>query len=200
MKKCLQKITARIKVISSYIGDELSLKSVLYLKGLPIYVFVLLYVAFIAYLTDKYIEATFQICAFLFLRYKFDTTYHAPNTAICVFITLCVITLAIPNTPTSSISILGSVINAFVVSFISWLAQYVIDLRKPKQFNIYTCNREEFIQRCREVNLNADNTKIALAYFYDKSAKIWDIANEYSIDYDSAKRRTIRIKHKLTDK
>lgn len=200
MRKCLQKITARTNVIFSYIKDTIDVQGILYLKGLPIYILMVSYITLLAFMTDRYIEAVFQVLAFLCLRYKFNSTYHANNTITCCFITFSVISFIIPTTPILGHTLFGGIFSAFIVTFLSWLAQYVIELRKPKQFNISTCTREEFIQRCREVNLNSDNTKIAIQYFYDKSVKLWDIANEYSIDYDSAKRRTIRIKHKLTDK
>lgn len=197
MKKCF--LTKRINIILSYYLHEIELKGILYVKSLPIYVLVIGYIALLAYLTNKPIEAFFQVCAFLFLRYKFNTTYHAPNTALCVFITLCAISYAIPSTPRLSVMLFGGIGTAFVVCFLAYIAQVVIDARKPKKFDIATCSREDFIKRCREVKMTKDCTDIALAYFYDKSMKIWDIAREYSIDYDSAKRKVNRIKHKLVD-
>lgn len=197
MKICSLK--AKISVIFDYYFHEVRLQGVLYLQALPIYVIVIGYICLLAYLTDKPIEAFFQVCAFLFLRYKFNTTYHAPNTATCVFITLCVISFAIPSTPRLEVSLFGGIGTAFVVCFLSYIAQVVVDARKPKKFDIATCSREEFIKRCREVKLTKDCTDIALAYFYDKSMKIWDIAREYSIDYDCVKVKLNRIKHKLLD-
>lgn len=197
MKKCF--LTKRINIILSYYLHEIELKGILYVKSLPIYVLVVGYIALLAYLTNKPIEAFFQVCAFLFLRYKFNTTYHAPNTALCVFITLCAISYAIPSTPRLTVMLFGGIGTAFVVCFVAYIAQVVVDERKPKRFDIATCSREDFIKRCREVKMTKDCTDIALAYFYDKSMKIWDIAREYSIDYDSAKRKVNRIKHKLID-
>lgn len=197
MKIC--SLNARSKIFFAYIFHEIELKGILYVKSLPIYILVVGYIVLLAYLTNKPIEAFFQVCAFLFLRYKFNTTYHAPNTALCVFITLCAISYAIPSTPRLSVMLFGGIGTAFVVCFLAYIAQVVIDARKPKKFDIATCSKEDFIKRCREVKLTKDCTDIALAYFYDKSMKIWDIAREYSIDYDSAKRKVNRIKHKLVD-
>lgn len=197
MKKCSLK--AKINLVCSYYLHEVQLKGILYLRVLPLYVFIVGYIALLAYLTNKPLEAFFQVCAFLFLRYKFNTTYHAPNTATCVFITLCVISFAIPSTPHFAVSLFGGLGVAFVVCFLSYIAQVVVDARKPKRFDIATCSKEDFIKRCREVKMTKDCTDIAIAYFYDKSMKIWDIARQYSIDYDSAKRKLNRIKHKLLD-
>lgn len=198
MKICSLK--RRTKLIFSYYLHEIELKGLLYLRATPIYLFVIGYIALLAYLTNKPIEASFQVCAFLFLRYKFNTTYHAPNTATCVFITLCAISFAIPATPRLSVMLYGGIGTAFIVCFTAYVAQVLVDLHKPKKFDIATCSREDFIHRCREARLTKDCTDIAIAYFYDKSMKLWDIANAYSIDYDSAKRKVNRIKHKLLDK
>ena len=198
MKKC--SLTTKINLIFSYYIHEIKLKGILYLRETPLYLLVVGYIGLLAYLTNKPLEAFFQVCAFLFLRYKFNTTYHAPNTATCVFITLCVISFAIPSTPRFAVSLFGGIATAFVVCFLSYIAQVVVDARKPKKFDIATCSREDFINRCREVKLTKDCTDIALAYFYDKSMKIWDIAREYSIDYDYVKVKLNRIKHKLLDK
>lgn len=193
-------LRTRSKLFFAYYRHEIELKGILYLKALPLYVALIAYISLLAYLTNKPIEAFFQVCAFLFLRYKFNTTYHAPNTATCVFITLCVISFAIPSTPRLAVSLFGGIGVAFVVCFLSYIAQVVVDSRKPKRFDIATCSREDFIRRCREVKMTKDCTDIALAYFYDKSMKIWDIAREYSIDYDSAKNKVYKIKRKLLDK
>lgn len=197
MKICSLK--AKSKIFFAYYLHEIELKGILYVKSLPIYILVVGYIALLAYLTNKPIEAFFQVCAFLFLRYKFNTTYHAPNTATCIFITLCVISFAIPSTPRLSITVFGGIAIAFIVCFLSYIAQVVVDSRKPKRFDIATCSREDFIKRCREVKLTKDCTDIALAYFYDKSMKIWDIARQYAIDYDYTKVKLNRIKHKLLD-
>ena len=197
MKICSLK--ARSKIFFAYILHEIELKGIIYLKSSPIYVLVIGYIALLAYLTNKPLEAVFQVCAFLFLRYKFNTTYHAPNTALCVFITLCAISYAIPSIPRLSVMLFGGIGTSFVVCFLAYIAQVVVDARKPKKFDIATCSREEFIRRCREVKLTKDCTDIALAYFYDKSMKIWDIARQYAIDYDYTKVKLNRIKHKLLD-
>lgn len=197
MKICSLK--ARSKIFFAYILHEIELKGIIYLKSSPIYVLVIGYIALLAYLTNKPLEAVFQVCAFLFLRYKFNTTYHAQNTALCVFITLCAISYAIPSTPRLSVMLFGGIGTSFVVCFLAYIAQVVVDARKPKKFDIATCSREEFIRRCREVKLTKDCTDIALAYFYDKSMKIWDIARQYAIDYDYTKVKLNRIKHKLLD-
>lgn len=75
------------------------------------------------------------------------------------------------------------------------------ELNKPiieiKPFDIATCTRDELLAQCRKTRLGKDSTDIAVAYFYDKSMSLWDIAAKYDIDYDSAKQRMWRIKSKL---
>lgn len=192
-------LNVKIKLFFAYYRHEIELKGMMYLRATPLYIMFLSYITLLAYLTNKPIEAVFQVIAFLFLRYKFNTTYHAQKTSTCTFITLCVISFAIPSTPRLGLTVFGGIVTAFVVCFLSYLAQVIVDARKQKKFTITNCTKEEFISRCREVKLTKDCTDIAIAYFYDKSMKLNDIAVQYSIDYDSAKRKVNRIKHKLLD-
>ena len=72
-----------------------------------------------------------------------------------------------------------------------------LETRPVKHFCLTDCTKEELIDRCRERNISSQSTQIAIAYFVDKNKSIYDIANEYGIEYDSARIRIKRIKKKL---
>jgi hypothetical protein len=58
------------------------------------------------------------------------------------------------------------------------------------------CTRDEMIDRCREIGLNAENTELALKFFVERIS-LWEIAKDLNIEYDSANMRKKRLKKKL---
>lgn len=98
-----------------------------------IYLFVIAAILPIVWLTGRYIEAFLLICAFLTLRYKFDTTYHHDKTHICLFITLSVACVSIPITLPINISILSGVFVAFAITYVAWLVQAYLNSQESNK-------------------------------------------------------------------
>ena len=190
-------MTLKLGIILSHYFDGFGVKLKLYARQLPVYILVLSIILPFVLITGKYIESVFQIIAFLILRYKFDTTYHAQTSIACFFITITVGILAVVLMFSLKSSLLSCLLMALFVTFVSWLVQYIIDLQKSQPFDLNNCTREEFLARCREVNLSNESVEIALAYIFDKSTTLQDIADKYNIDYYSAKQRVRRIRRKL---
>ena len=125
-----------------------------------------------------------------------------------------IIWTAIPTSQTIFVSLLFSIPLAFLVCWIGneeqakieALARYrklnkeyqrlLEELSTPKPFNIENCTREEMIDRCREIGLNAENTELALKFFVERIS-LWEIAKDLNIEYDSANMRKKRLKKKL---
>ncbi len=171
-----------------------------------LHAFILLMVMGFAFLLDKHIEAVFLLVLYGFIRYKFPKTFHHHNTYWCVFWSIVSMWLCIVASLPLQYSILSTVIVAIILCFILYKIQDYVDVRAElaevtvpmsKPFDVSTCTREEMIARCRKVGLSKDSTDIAIAYFVEKSMSLWDIAEKYNIEYDSAKLRVIRIKKKL---
>ena len=158
-----------------------------------------------AFALHKHIEAFFLFACYCALRYRFPKTFHHPNAYWCVFWSILTFWLCILSLLPLRLSILSSVVVALVLCFSLYKVQDYIDIKKElkeqavKTFNISTCTREELIERCREKGLSSNSTQIAISYFIDKDKSIYDIANEYGIEYDSARIRIRRIKQKLLD-
>lgn len=190
-------MTIKLEVLLAHYFDGFGVKLKLYARQLPVYLLVLAIILPFVLITGKYIESVFQIIAFLILRYKFDTTYHAQSSIVCFFITITVGILAVVLMFSLNASLLSCLLMALFVTFVSWLVQYIIDLQKSQPFDLNKCTREEFVAQCRQANLSNESAEIAVGYLFDKNMTLQDIADKYNIDYYSAKQRVRRIRRKL---
>lgn len=190
-------MTLKLGIILSHYFDGSGVKLKLYARQLPAYILVLAIILPSVLITGKYIESVFQIIAFLILRYKFDTTYHAQSSIVCFFITITVGILAVILMFSLNSSLLSCLLMALFITFVSWLVQHLIDLQKSQPFDLYNCTREEFMAQCRQANLSNESVEIAVGYLFDKNMTLQDIADKYNIDYYSAKQRVRRIRRKL---
>lgn len=190
-------MTLKLGIILSHYFYGFGVKLKLYARQLPVYILVLAIILPSVLITGKYIESVFQIIAFLILRYKFDTTYHAQSSIVCFFITITVGILAVILMFSLNSSLLSCLLMALFVTFVSWLVQYLIDLQKSQPFDLNKCTREEFMAQCRQANLSNESVEIAVGYLFDKNMTLQDIADKYNIDYYSAKQRVRRIRRKL---
>ena len=159
-----------------------------------------------AFALHKHIEAFFLFACYLVLRYRFPKTFHHPNAYWCVFWSILTFWLCILSLLPLRLSILSSVVVALILCYVLFKVQDYIDMKKEleenavvKVFDLNTCTKEELLDRCRTKGLSSNSTKIAISYFIDKDKSIYDIANEYGIEYDSARIRIRRIKQKLLD-
>ena len=190
-------MTVKLEVLLAHYFDGFGVKLKVYARQLPVYLLVLAIILPFVVVTGKYIESIFQILAFLILRYKFDTTYHAQSSIACFFITITVGILAVVLMFSLNSSLLSCLLTALFITFVSWLVQHLIDLHKSKPFDLDNCTREEFVSQCRQANLSNESMEIAVGYLFDKNITLQDIADKHNIDYYSAKQRVRRIRRKL---
>ena len=179
----------------------------------PVYLFVLICVFPAAYFTDKYLEAIFLIIAFVQLRYKLQTTWHAKSTGVCIFITIAVGYLAIPRVWPIEFSLLSSVIIGFIIDFIAWYAQFAVDLVnenklvneenallkekiEQEHIDIDLMSDAEFAQYCGHRGLSASEIKIAIAVL-KKKLKGQDLYDEIGYSMTQSKRLRKKILEKL---
>jgi len=187
---------------NNLLPKHLLIKFYAYKYGLYAFIFVMIF-AF-AFLLKRHIEAFFLLGAYIILRYRFSKTFHHPNAYWCVFWSVLTFWLCIIVLLPLRYSILSSVVVALILCYTLYKVQDYIDMKKKltdkenKPFDLHTCTRDELIERCKKLNISPQSTQIAISYFVDKDKSIYDIANEYGIEYDSARIRIKRIKKKLT--
>lgn len=177
MKRCLT-ATSKLKILTSYVLSNIRLNYKLYLRALPQYIFVAICVAPCLYITQKYVEAVFQFLALLFLRYKFPKTYHCNTTSKCLFLTLTIAYLAIPRILPLASSLLSGIIVSFVVAFLSWAAQELID-RRRSQVEWHMLDGDDLRKFANEHSLTKRQTEILLAI---KSGIIGEKQIDYILD------------------
>lgn len=209
MKKCLLILRTRSKIVYKYALHWLSVQGKLYLRGIPQLIIVGALLFPIAYFTDKYIEAIFQIVALFALRYKFPKTYHASTTMRCTFLTLSIGYLAIPHIAPIHNCLLNAMIMGFSIAFLSWLAQEFID-RKNKimqlekdsqdklcQFSLYSCTKDEFYSYCLSHSVRNDR----IEYVWDilrSQLSVNELAEKYFVEPQTIKQDRWRYKKKLS--
>ena len=176
------------------------MKGVLYLRATPLLLFYFIVAVTLALLTDRVMVATFQVIAFLFLRYKFNTTYHASTSRDCFFVTMSIILLTIPTSPSIGKTLFGGVFMAFIISFCSWLVQYIIDLKEPKivKIDLDTISEEDLRILCKNKHLNEENSQLAVEFFIKKT-KHSILADQYCVEEKSITTRKKRLKKKLLE-
>jgi hypothetical protein len=153
-----------------------------------------------AYLIGKVQQGITILIAYSLLRWTFPTTWHHKKTLNCavysvtIFITLD--SLSLPF----EVSILSSVVLALVLTYALYKLQVLIDNQIViKHFCTDNCTEQELIDRCREIHLSEENTKLALEFFIKKT-KQSKIADDLCINEKSVQIRKKRLKEKLNKK
>ena len=182
---------------------RLRIKFFMFKYGLYAFIFIMIF-AF-AFLLNRHIEAFFLLGTYGLVRYRFPKTFHHTNVYWCVFWSIIAFWLCILTLLPLAYSLLSSIVVALILCYILYKIQDYVDAKKVhndlpvKQFSLTSCTKDELIARCREKNISPQSTQMAIAYFVDKNKSIYDIANEYGIEYDSARIRLKRIKHRLSE-
>lgn len=172
-----------------------------------LYAFIFLMIGAFAFLLDKHIEAIFLFVSYVFLRYKFPTTFHHPNAYWCVFWSIISFWLCIVATLPLNLSILSSIIVALVLCYILFKIQQSLDIReenkklkeeldKSKQFSIYDCSKDEFIAYCLNNKVRRDR----IDYVWDilrSQMSVNDLADKYVVEPSTIKQDRWRYKKKL---
>lgn len=72
-------------------------------------------------------------------------------------------------------------------------------LEKKKEFSVDACTEEELVERCKELRLSEENTRLAVEFFIKKT-KQSKIADELRVEEHAVSTRKLRLKHKLNKK
>lgn len=205
LKVCV-KLRTRSKIVVRHALHWLSVQGKLYSRGIPQLLIVALLLFPIAYFTDKYIEACFQIIALFALRYKFPKTYHADTTMKCTFLTLSIGYLAIPSVLPTSVALFSAVFVSFIIAFLSWVAQEFVDRQnkitklekeaQSREFSLYSCTKDEFTAFCLTHNVRNDRVE----YVWDLIRGMDnnnDLADKYFVEPQTIKQDRWRYKKKF---
>lgn len=132
--------------------------------------------------------------AHVVIRREFDRQFHFNKTAYGISLTLAILWFAIPITLPIATSLLSSIVIAFLICFIGFIAQDRLD--KTKQIgelktyinnllaqishkDIYTMSEQELYEHCRSRGLSDVDCKIAYYVVYErlKGQELYDAIN-----------------------
>lgn len=101
--------------------------------------FIILCIAVMAFICNKWVEAFCLLVGFFALRYKFEKTYHCSTTALCTFVSIAIFWLAIPISMRIEQSLFFSILISLVICWFCYFLQCCVDnanLVKEKDIQI----------------------------------------------------------------
>lgn len=163
-----------------------------------------------AFILEKYIEGAFFFICHWLIREQFPRQYHHIIPAMCRLLTSVIFFFGV----SFMIPLAWSFVSAVPICyFISWVGftkkqadvyelkytKLKEQLEKKKEFNLATCTEQELIERCQELRMSEENTKLCVEFFIKKT-KQKVIADELNIEEKSVQMRKLRLKNKLNRK
>ena len=153
-----------------------------------------------AYFIGKIGEGVTALIAYSFLRWCFPTTWHHKKTLNCTIYSILIFSalnkLALPF----AVSLLSTVVLSLGLTYGLYKLQVLIDNQIiVRNFCTDNCTEQELLERCKEIGLSAENTKLAVEFFVKKT-KQSVIADNLCINEKSVQIRKKRLKEKLNKK
>ena len=120
------------------IGLKLKLEK-FFVEQMWVYLIVICSILLCAWIFDRWIESILFVIAHIGIRRAFNKQFHFNKTAYCLCLTLAIIWFAIPITLPLATSLLSGIPIAFLICFVGFLAQDLVDIKKGiKELEIYT--------------------------------------------------------------
>lgn len=159
-----------------------------YIYKYSLYSIIYLGIILCAIVYGKYVETLFVFICFLSLRYCFPKTFHCPIVYNCVFWSIEIFWIAVPNTLPITISIFSSVIIGFLMTYILYLIQDYFDLKIKSEKDIKNISLSE-LNKLLENSLLKNEEKFAIKYYLIDGLKGQQFYNKMGY----SKRQCLRI-------
>ena len=169
---------------------------------LPIHIIIMSGVFLVAFIFNKYIEATIFLISFFSLRYTFEITYHHEKPLVCICITLGMFMLSISLIQPVCISLFSSVLFAFLDTYLLFHLEFVKRLKefheKNSGFNVDACTEEQLINACKILKYDEKKIDLAKKFFIDKISNedAWNYllnTQKRSVDLDTVRQYKYRM-------
>lgn len=152
------------------------------------------------YFIGKVGEGVTVLISYSFLRWCFPTTWHHKKTLNCTIYSILIFctmnSLALPF----AVSLLSSVVLSLTLTYGLYKLQVLVDNQIIyKNFCTDNCTEAELLERCREIKLSEENTKLAVEFFIKKT-KQSEIAKNLCVEEHAVSTRKLRLKQKLNKK
>lgn len=162
------------------------------------YLVILVALFFVAWIQDKLLNAIIIVASYFATRWVFPKTFHAKNSRNCLIFSIACFSIGVIISIPIKISITFSVIIGGAISILLFFIQrYIEFLSTPK-----ISDKEELIQKCKDLNYNELKTQMAIKFFIDKEKPkdVWLWLCEIQqdpIEWDSVKKIKYRMKKDL---
>lgn len=159
-----------------------------YLFKYSLYSIIYLGIAVAGVLNQKYIETAFLFIAFISLRYCFPKTFHSKSVYRCVFWSIVIFWVAIPQTLPIAVSIFSSIVSGFLMTWGLYLIQDYLDCKVKTTLTIKDISLPT-LENILNDSLLTEEEKSVIKYKHIKHLKGEKLYN--AMGY--SKRQTIRI-------
>lgn len=157
----------------------------------------------------KWIEGVVFFFCHWFIREQFPKQYHHIVPAMCRLITSIIFFFGVSFVLPMALSLVSAIpINYFIgwVGFTKKQADYYElkyfrlkeKLEQKREFNTDTCTETELIDRCKDLHLSEENTRLAIEFFIKKT-KQSKIAEQICVEEHAISTRKLRLKKKLNN-
>lgn len=165
-----------------------------------LYVIILGSIFTYTYFIGKTSEGIALFISYTFFRWCFPTTWHDKKTLNCTIYSILIFSalnkLALPF----AISILSTVVLSLLLTYGLYKLQVLIDNQIiVRNFCTDNCTEQELLERCKEIGLSEENTKLAIEFFIKKT-KQSEIAKALCVEEHAVSTRKLRLKQKLNKK
>lgn len=138
---------------------------------------VVAFVAFCAWVFDKWVEAIMFCVAHTIIRRHFEKQYHCSTTGLCLITTLTIAFFGISSILPITLSLLSTIPVCCFISLVGYIAQDRLDALALNQSlkELYCNEKENLLVKCRKESLSERDTTLAIMYFYEKKTpkEIW---------------------------
>ena len=153
----------------------------------------------------KIIETFLLFVSFVALRYCFPKTFHAKNVYNCVFLSIFIFVVAIPNTNYIGSSLFSSIIIGFVMTYVLYLVEDYCDLmifyHKHNDFSLDNATEEQITECCKLLHYRQEKIKLAKMFFVERlsNEQVWNylLRNNKLIDLDTVRQYKYRMARDL---
>lgn len=159
-----------------------------YLYKYSLYAVIYLGIIIAALLNNKIIESILLFICFICLRYCFPKTFHHKSPYWCVFYSILIFWIAIPNTLPITISIFSSVLIGTLMTYILYLIQDYFDFKIKSEKDIINITLTELNDLLKNSLLKQEE-KFAIKYYLIDGLKGQQFYNKMGY----SKRQCLRI-------
>ena len=153
------------------------------------------------------IGIVFLFISFVSLRYTYKNqiTYHNKSTKKCI--ALSILLFVVSALPLMIINMKVSLIFSVPIAMgMTWFLhemglkqnyeKELLELKKPKFFDVKGCTLEELLNRCRELGLKTNQVNFCIDAFVNRLT-ILELADKYCLEIQSVKNKKQTYKNKL---